>query len=64
METNMPIVEGQGTCAEPNPLGDATCRLPFGHDGPHWGHGPTWTWNEVMCETVPPSEAPPQGYER
>lgn len=46
-------------CPAVNPLEKAMCQLRAGHEGPHWGHGPTWQWDDTMCQTVPPPEEPP-----
>lgn len=57
----MKILETKELCGALNPLVGATCRLTTGHDGAHWGHGPTWTWDDAgMCQTVAPPFDPPQ----
>lgn len=49
-------------CGEVNPLAQAHCVLRPGHEGRHWGHGPTWEWDESVCQIVSPSEPMPAGF--
>ena len=47
IEIHEPDWKDDGICRAGNPLVQAYCSLRKGHDGEHWGHGPTWTWDDT-----------------
>lgn len=60
MNNMEPMTVDDNDCRAANPLVQAHCSLRKGHEGKHWGAGPTWTWDDTgAAETVPPAEPPP-----
>ena len=59
----MESVMKEERCGVENTLVHAHCLLRPGHEGPHWGHGPTWEWSETTCRMVEPTSAVPERHQ-